>query len=736
MSPPPSNRRSGLIAIGLFLVAVVAAIPGLLRLEVERDATLAFIPQNGTIGENYAMYLDLFPSDLGTVVLATGELCNPEKWQALIEFSEDLEALPVVDRVIGLTTVEYVSGTTDSVEVEDFINLRPERDLELCRLAREYAPYRSLLVTDDLRAMAFFVRAYKGLDLVEINAEIQPLVDRYRPRFQDGPDGDLFQAGQANLHTELSRVTARSSLLVGVSAIIILLVTWYMTNLFRAGVLAILCGIVGVAWTFALMGYLGIKQNPTNSLVAQMLIPLGAAFTIHAWGYAASHSSWRWNLIPAAAVRPFAFAVVTTMVGFGATAVSTVPNIRHLGLLGIFGIAICAAMTVGLTFPALLGKRRHKERRPSDSLPAILELAFRLSRGQIAMLMGIFGLVAGIGLSRLEVDCGSVDYLLPDNPVRIDLDRGAELFSRISVPMVVIGDETDAAIDPELWRPLHVFVQEMEAKYSGLRASWIYDQVSELSLAFTADEIKPVPLPDSKELIAQYLLLLDPRNVEPYLDWDRRSLTVAFRAPWRTSAPFRPFKRDVDDFARQTGINVIVTGQVPSVYEVIDRMAIENLQSLAIGLGLVLLLLWALARVPLVAATATLINAGPVLATLVFFGLAGIDLDLGSSIFSAIALGIVVDDTGHLIARYTTHRRRGCGPEAAARLMLSELWRPVLTTSIVIVVGFSIMNLAELVPFHTFSRSLSTAVVLAVFGDLVLLPALLIHFDRHHGSSC
>jgi predicted RND superfamily exporter protein len=62
--------------------------------------------------------------------------------------------------------------------------------------------------------------------------------------------------------------------------------------------------------------------------------------------------------------------------------------------------------------------------------------------------------------------------------------------------------------------------------------------------------------------------------------------------------------------------------------------------------------------------------------------------------------------------------------------MLVELWRPVLTTSLAVVIGFSVMNMAEIATFHTFSRTLSIAVVFALFGDLILLPALLIHFDR------
>jgi predicted RND superfamily exporter protein len=724
-----NDRRNAAIAIGLLVAAVLGAIPGLLRLQVERDVTLAFLPKTGAVGENYATYLELFPGDIGTLVVATGDLCTPARWRALMELSEDLAALSVVDKVTGLPTAEYVVGVGDRVEVKNFVDLRPEPEAELCSLASGYPPYRSLLLSDDLRAMTLYVRAFKDLDAVTINRDIEPVVRRHRPSFLDDHGGDLFQAGSTYLAAEGSRLTVRSGLLVGAVAIIMLLTTGYMTGLLRAGVLAILCGLVGVAWTFALMGYLGIKQNPTNSLVAQVLIPLGAAFTIHACGHAASRGSWKLGLIPEGAIRPFAFAVVTTMVGFGATAISTIPNIRHFGLLGIFGIGICAAMTVGFTFP-LLRRRGPTGKEVPQTLPSALGLSFRMNRTQTVVLVGALGVLSIAGLLRVRVNYGPLDYLPLDNQVRIDMDRGAESFSRISQQMLISGTEPDSAIDPELWKEVRTFIQKTETKHPGVRASWIYDQVSELSKAFTADEATPTELPDSKDLIAQYLLLLDPREVEPFLDWDRSHMTVMFRVPWTRSAQFPPFKRDLEEFSRETGIDAVLTGQVSAVFQVIDRMAVENVQSLAIGLVGVLLLLWMLARAPEVAVIATLVNAGPVLAGLAFLGFMSIDLDLGSSIVSAIALGIVVDDTGHLIARYTQHRRDGRTPEAGARLMLLEFWKPVLTTSVVIVVGFSVMNLAELAPFHTFSRVLSVAVIFAAFGDLVLLPALLIHFDR------
>jgi predicted RND superfamily exporter protein len=724
------ERRNSRIAFALFLVGIAAAVPGLLRLEVERDATLAFIPGTGALSENYARYLDLFPGDIGTMVVATGELCTQQRWRALIDLAEDLAALPVVDKVTGLPTVEYVVGSGDVVEVADFIDLRPERAGALCELARSYRPYRTLLVTDDLRAMALYVRAFKELDDVTIDDAIAPVVERHRPNFLDGAGGDLFQAGSAYMSSETSRLTARSPLLVAVSAAIMFLASWIVTGRLRVGILAIQCGIVGVLATLALMGVLGIEVDPMNALLTQAFMPLGAAFTIHAWGYAASSGPWKWGLLPENAIRPFVFAVVTTAVGFGATAISTIPNVHRFGLLGMFGIAVCGLTTVAVTFPALASQRHPGDAEEARDLPSLLERPLRMSRRTAVLLAVALSLISLAGWLRVRVHYSPLDYIPRDNPVRVDMDRGAEFFNRINAQLVISTHARDGALDPDLWRRVRGFARDMERKYPGMRVSWIYDQLAELSLAFTAEQAEPVALPASRDLMAQYLLLLDPREVEPFLDTDRSTLTIVFRVPWRSSTGFRPFKQDVRAFAERAGIDANVTGKVATFYEVIDRMAVENVESLAIGLVLVLLLLWSFSGAASVALIGTLVNAIPVLGSLAFLGFTGLGLDLGSSVVSAIALGVVVDDTGHLIARYEGCRRAGSAPEAAARRMLAELWKPVLTTSLVIVIGFSVMNLAELVPFHTFSRTLSIAVICAVFGDLVLLPALLIHFDR------
>ena len=71
----------------------------------------------------------------------------------------------VVERVIGLPTSDYVVGTAEQVEVEDFADLVPEAGEQLRELAVNYEPYVGTLVTSDGRAVA----------LADIDALLTPI---------------------------------------------------------------------------------------------------------------------------------------------------------------------------------------------------------------------------------------------------------------------------------------------------------------------------------------------------------------------------------------------------------------------------------------------------------------------------------------------------------------------------------------------------------------------------------
>jgi hypothetical protein len=295
---------------------------------------------------------------------------------------------------------------------------------------------------------------------------------------------------------------------------------------------------------------------------------------------------------------------------------------------------------------------------------------------------------------------------------------------------VIFTKNENGALEPELWVKVKTLVDKLKVDFPGLHAAWPYEYLSQLSLAFTANDANPQAFPDSAELVAQYLLLFDERSVESYLDWNRANMAVMFQMPFRNSAEFRPFRDRVNAFLKENGLEGGVTGRMPVFFEAADAVSKSNIESILIGGVAIFALLLLAIRSLRVALIALAVNVLPVVGTLAFLGVFGVYLDVPMSFAAAIALGLVVDDTGHMVVRYDLLRRAGRSAEEAANAMVREYWRPVLFTSVTVIIGFSVMNFAYLTTYHTFSRMICVAMAYALIGDLVFLPALLRHFDR------
>ena len=112
-----------------------------------------------------------------------------------------------------------------------------------------------------------------------------------------------------------------------------------------------------------------------------------------------------------------------------------------------------------------------------------------------------------------------------------------------------------------------------------------------------------------------------------------------------------------------------------------------------------------------------------------FFGLLGLGvapLSLPTSPIGAVALGIAIDDTVHLLVRYREERAAGHGPESAVRQCLRSVGRPVAITSLMLAAGFLTISFSEFATLREFGVLTATTMGLCLATDLVLLPALLL----------
>ena len=129
-------------------------------------------------------------------------------------------------------------------------------------------------------------------------------------------------------------------------------------------------------------------------------------------------------------------------------------------------------------------------------------------------------------------------------------------------------------------------------------------------------------------------------------------------------------------------------------------------------------------------ALATIIpNLIPLFMIFGFLGLVGLPLDAGTVLIGCLALGIAVDDTIHIAIRFSALSRSGAAPPVALKEALSSVLPAIVSTTLVIGIGFAVIGLSE----FTITRNLgllTTAIMsLCLIADLTLFPALLVRLD-------
>jgi predicted RND superfamily exporter protein len=112
-------------------------------------------------------------------------------------------------------------------------------------------------------------------------------------------------------------------------------------------------------------------------------------------------------------------------------------------------------------------------------------------------------------------------------------------------------------------------------------------------------------------------------------------------------------------------------------------------------------------------------------------GWVGIRLDVATVLIAAIAIGISVNDTSHIMFRF----RHELGltpadPERAVERMVAHTGRAVVASSAILVAGFAVLLFASVKSVSYFGLLSGMTIGSALIADLVITPALLLTLHR------
>jgi len=152
----------------------------------------------------------------------------------------------------------------------------------------------------------------------------------------------------------------------------------------------------------------------------------------------------------------------------------------------------------------------------------------------------------------------------------------------------------------------------------------------------------------------------------------------------------------------------------------------SQVQTVVIAFVVVFLILAAMVKSARVAYVAMLPNLLPVAVGLGLMPLLGISLNPGSVMVAAVALGIVVDDTAHLLVAMRRKLAATTDATKALQAAIMEIGAQLTLTSVVLIGSMMILALGSFAPGVHFGMITMSVVFVALLADLLILPRLLL----------
>ena len=774
--------RATLILTGL---AVLLLSLGLGRLSFEAS-TERLLREDHPGVRNYNAFRDLFHRGRTLLVALEGDpVFDPPALAVLRGLHRDLsEKVPHLSQVTSLINVRQTRVEGSTLTVDRLLRpwpATPEEARALERRALSHRLYRDRLVSEDgnLAVIVLELESYTqggsqgpaevlaGFDQKsedqapgagyiseaekeEAVAALLAVVDRYRARGHR-----IHLAGRTLVSVLLKKMMARET--IRFMALTLALIALALAFLFRrlSGLAVPLLVVVSsLLATLGLMGWCGVSLKLPSIILPSFILAVGVSDAVHILSHFFANLGRGLGKREALgrtldySGRAVLLTSLTTAAGFFSFAGSDLVPIAEVGVFAGLGALLAMLLTL-LMVPAAIGVLPLAPKAGpgrSRGLGRALSLCADLALGRPALVsLAGLALVLGSawGLMGLRLSHDPLAWL----PARTGLAAQTRAIDQAlggTVNLEVIFDtgREDGLHDPAALGALDRLTTGWEGRtVAGLRSGRAFslsEVVKEINQALNEDRTEAFIIPDNRRLISQELLVFEaagPEELAGVVDPGYRTARLSIALPWRDAFDYLPFiralKEDLED-RPETAPRAVLTGQAVLFSSVLSSIMSSSIRSYLIALGVISLIMGWVAGGVRLGLAAMVPNLGPVVLTLGVMGFLGFPFDLEAMLIFSVALGLVVDDTIHLILGFRENSARGLRPEEALRQTLLTSGRAIVGTSLVLGLGFLVFGLSSLAGLSNFGLLTALAIFLALVADLLLAPALirLLYRDR------
>lgn len=727
--------------------------------------------------------------DMLALAVHSENIFSSEFLVKLKKLHEELgDTVPHVNDITSMVNARSTRGEGDVLEVDDLLVHFPEsaEDFEVLRqrvmsnplylnqLISRDGTFTSIVIESDVYTGTAEDDLLSGFDEVESATQdntsgsgkylsdkentamvraVQQIVEKY-----DSENFRIFMAGTpvvTNTVKQFMMKDMRQFLLLAVLTIGICL--FLMFRRVSGVIMPLLIVAFSLVSTLGIMALCDIQFKTPTIILPSFLLAVGVGACVHVLSLTFQDLR-RGKLKEQAIIDAFShsgFAIVmtslTTAAGLASFGMAKVAPIGDLGLFSAIGVMIALLYTLTL-LPALLamlplkkksGEVEQKETVMDRVMDAITDFSVDRYRFILVLTVIIFA-ISIAGVTRIQVSHNVLKWLPDGLDVRQDTETiDHELRGSVVLEVILDTGRVNGLYDRQTLLAMDRVVAQLEEQFQDEslfigKAITVTTIIKEINQALHENDPEFYAVPKNEKLIPQEFLLFENSgsdDLQDVVDSQFQLARITLKVPWRDALSYVPFIASVekhfnDEFAGKKlpggqEMQVTVTGIMSLFGRIIQAVIFSAIQSYGIALVIITLMMILLIGDLRLGLLSMIPNLGPILAVLGFMGWMSIPLDMFTMLIASIAIGLAVDDTVHFMYNFKRYFRKTENVREAVRHTLHTAGRAMLTTSVVLSIGFFLFMFASMNNVYYFGMLTGFAIILALAGDLFLAPALM-----------
>ena len=605
---------------------------------------------------------------------------------------------------------------------------------------------------------------------VETIASIRSILDRYRVGV------DIFLGGVPMITVDMIDYIQSDIKVFGTSILLFLILALlFIFKRPRWMMISMLCCLVGLIVMTGFLGLVGWPVTVVSANFVALLLIFSLSITVHLTVHYRElnslhpEQSQRW-LVHQTLINkwvPCLYTTITTMVGFASLLIAGIRPVIDFGWMMLISMGAIFVM-VFLLFPSLLVllKRLHTKQE-MDLTSRITKTLSQLVLSRQKEMVFVFALIAAIsaaGITQLTAENQFIKAFKKDTEIFqgltvIDTELGGttplDIIIEADSSFFNVNEQPTESFEEDEFLDMDFFDDETEEYDIGADSYWynsfrlktvaaIHDYLESLdeagkvlSIATTVDVMKI--LNDDEELDTFFLSLLYkkiPQDIkealfDPYLSADGNQIRISFRVfesypELQRNALINKIKTDLVETLGLEASQVKLTGLLVlynNVLQSLFRSQILTIGVVFLAIMAMFLVLFRSLKIAFVAILPSMLASGSVLGLM---GWLSIPLDVMTITIAAICIGIGVDHSIHYIHRFRSEIKRQASARIAIEKSHASTGKAIYYTSVIIVVGFSILGLSNFIPTIYFGVFTAFAMLVSLIANLTLLPLLLL----------